>query len=302
VVRPADDLHLKIQTAATWLFVSPRILEIMFMAEFATTYEAVQSYSWLTRFLHKGRYQKLLKVLEELKREVGGRRIKMLDIGCGPGTVVEHVVNRFDVDYLGVDHDPTFIDAANRRYEKLGGCRFMVGDATTDELYHSNDADIVTALETLEHIPLNRAARLVEYVCHIVRPRFFLVTLPVEVGPAVWIKNWGSTLMGYDRKSGNFRETLWAGLYQLDRVPPHYASHQGFDWRCVAQLIRVNAHLREVQSLPFSFVPRSLSPNVALLAEPRKWKVPPGNADHEAWRINHQPSAGAFGQDQSGSR
>jgi len=240
------------------------------MAQFATTYEAIQNFNWLTRFLHYGRYRKLLEVLERLRRDIGNRRIRMLDVGCGPGSVVSHIADRFEVDYVGIDYDPVFIEAARNKYGHLSDYRFIIGDASDAKFYQSVDADIVIALETLEHIPFNRVVRVVEHVCEIIRPRFFLITVPVEIGPAVWIKNWGSALMGYDRQSGNFRETFWAGLYQLDRVPAHSTSHLGFDWRCLAHLIRVNAPLSEVHSLPFAFVPRALSPNISMLAEPRK--------------------------------
>lgn len=257
------------------------------MAPAETTYEAIQNYNWLTRFLHGGRYRKLIEVLEGLAREIDNRRIRILDIGCGPGSAVGHILAKFDVDYVGVDYDPIFIDAAKARYGHLDNCRFIVGDATDEALYHSIDADIVIALETLEHIPLNLTMRIVEHVCGIVRPRIFLVTVPVEVGPAVWIKNWGSALMGYDRQSGGFRETFWAGLYQLDRVPPHRVSHQGFDWRCLAQMIRVNAPMREVGGLPFSFVPTMFSPNVVLIAEPSQSLDRIGRPSADAWKINH---------------
>ncbi|AUC13292.1 methyltransferase (plasmid) [Rhizobium sp. Y9] len=261
------------------------------MGTFATTYEKTQNFNWLTRFLHAGRYRKLLQVLETVQTDVGNRKVRILDIGCGPGTSVGHILEKFDVDYIGIDHDPIFINAARDRYGKYKNCRFIVGDATDESLYETIEADIVIALETLEHIHFNRTVRVIEHVCAIVRPRIFLVTVPVEVGPAVWIKNWGSALMGYDRQSGNLKETFWAGLYRLDRVPAHYMSHQGFDWRCLAQLIRVNAPLREIRSLPFSFVPRVLSPNVALIAEPVKSTIDLANDDPDAWKINHCKTA-----------
>lgn len=257
------------------------------MGTFATTYEKVQNFNWVTRFLHAGRYRKLLEVLQSVQKDVGNRKVKILDIGCGPGTAVGHILEKFDIDYVGIDYDPIFIQAARNRYSKYENCRFIVGDATDESLYETIEADIVIALETLEHIHFNRTVRVIEHVCTIVRPCIFLVTVPVEVGPAVWIKNWGSALMGYDRQSGNLKETFWAGLYRLDRVPPHHSSHQGFDWRCLAQLIRVNAPLREIHSLPFSFVPRALSPNVALIAEPAKSTIDLANDDPEAWKINH---------------
>ncbi|WP_244518048.1 class I SAM-dependent methyltransferase [Agrobacterium fabrum] len=268
-----------------------RFMETDWMGTFATTYEKMQDFNWLTRFLHAGRYRKLLEVLETLQKDVGNRKVRILDIGCGPGTAVGHILEKFDVEYVGIDYDPIFIDAARNRYGKNENCRFIVGDATDERLYETIQADIVIALETLEHIHFNRTVRVIEHVCTIIRPRIFLVTVPVEVGPAVWIKNWGSALMGYNRQSGNLKETFWAGLYRMDRVPAHHTSHQGFDWRCLAQLIRVNAPLREIRSLPFSFVPRLLSPNVALIAEPVKSTIDLANDDPEAWKINHGQTA-----------
>jgi hypothetical protein len=49
--------------------------------------------------------------------------------------------------------------------------------------------------------------------------------------------------------------------------------------------------LREIRSLPFSFVPRMLSPNVALIAEPVKSTIDLANDDPEAWKINHGQTA-----------
>ncbi len=88
------------------------------------------------------------------------------------------------------------------------------------------------------------------------RPKRFVVTVPVEVGPAVWIKNLGSVMMGYNRGSGNFSETFWAGMYQMDRVPVHTVYHLGFDWRWLAQTIRHNARIVEMTALPFNGCPR----------------------------------------------
>lgn len=211
------------------------------MGTFATTYEKMQNFNWLTRFLHAGRYRKLLEVLETVQKDVGNRKVRILDIGCGPGTAVGHILEKFDVDYVGIDYDPIFIEAARNRYSNYENCRFIVGDATDESLYETIEADIVIALETLEHIHLNRTVRVIEHVCAIVRPRIFLVTVPVEVGPAVWIKNWGSALMGYDRQSGNLKETFgqaytgWTGCPLTIR---HIRASTGGVWRSLSASTR----------------------------------------------------------------
>lgn len=82
-------------------------------------------------------------------------------------------------------------------------------------------ADIIVALETFEHIPEHDVVRIVEAVAAS-KPRLFVCSVPVEVGPAIWLKNVGSLVTGYMRhKEYRWSETFWAGLYQLDRLPPH---------------------------------------------------------------------------------
>jgi SAM-dependent methyltransferase len=232
-----------------------------------TLYEQVQNQNWLTRFLHSGRYAELLATVGRMERELG-RPVRVLDIGCGPGSTAKTLLEHFDVDYTGIDNDPVFIAAAEAKTGSRPNCRFLTADAADPAHYRAGSADLVCALETFEHIPANSVVQIIENVCRIVKPRVFLVTVPVEVGPAVWIKNWGSLLMGYDRKSGNFRETFWAGLYRLQKVPPHDISHQGFDWRWLAYTMHSNAPLRELRSMPARFIPRSLAPTMLMASRP----------------------------------
>jgi SAM-dependent methyltransferase len=234
-----------------------------------TRYEELQDFNRLTRYLHSGRYTASLELISEPGARIGDRPIRALEIGCGPGTAVGLLLDTFSVDYTGIDLDPEFIAAARRYHGHRPHCRFVEADASDPSHYQPDSADIVFALEAFEHIPEGQVVRIVENVCRIVRPNLFAATVPVEVGPAVWIKNWGSALMGYDRMSGNLRETLWAGLYRLDRVPTHATGHLGFDWRWLAQTIRHNAPIREIRSLPFRFLPTSLAPTVLMVAEPR---------------------------------
>ena len=143
-----------------------------------------------------------------------------------------------------------------------------MGTRPTSRSTNRNSADIVFALETLEHVAEDRVVRIVETVCHVVRPRLFVVSVPVEIGPTVWIKALGSRIMGYDRGAGyNAADLFWAGLGQLNRVRTHEHNHRGFNWRWLEQTIRYNAHLRETRSMPFAWLPRGLATNVMFIAE-----------------------------------
>ncbi|MGF6227786.1 SAM-dependent methyltransferase [Inquilinus ginsengisoli] len=233
-------------------------------------YERNQNFNKITTFIHSGRYASLLRLAGELSATMKGRSVRALDIGCGPGTAVGPLLSAYDVDYTGIDLSAEYLDAARRNHGHRPNCKFVQADAADPSHYQPDSADIVFALETLEHIPEGAVVRIIENVCRIVRPKLFVVTVPVEVGPAVWIKNGGSALMGYNRGSGTLRETFWAGLYQMDRIPTHTVWHIGFDWRWLAQTIRHNAPIREVSSLPFSWLPRWLAPNMLMVAEPQK--------------------------------
>ena len=48
----------------------------------------------------------------------------VLDVGCGPGTNAAHFRN---VDYLGVDINPKYIERARRKYQR----EFQIADVTT---------------------------------------------------------------------------------------------------------------------------------------------------------------------------
>ncbi len=146
----------------------------------------------------------------------------------------------------------------------------MVHGAAEEQPDLLHGADIIVALETLEHIPEPTVVRLIELVAA-AHPQLFVSSVPVEIGPAVWLKNVGSLLTGYSRhRDYRWSETFWAGLYQLDRLPPHHLDHRGFDWRWLEQTIRHNMRIVETRRFPFQWLPAALSFSVFFVAEPRR--------------------------------
>ena len=78
----------------------------------------------------------------------------------------------------------------------------------------------------------------------------------------------GSLASGYSRhKEYTWRETFWAGLYCLDRLPPHGTGHKGFDWRWLAQTLRKSFKIVHVHKLPSDVFPTALSTSVFFVAE-----------------------------------
>ena len=178
-----------------------------------TTYEANQNFNTLTRYLHSFRFRSLMACLTELSQQITDRPIEVLELGCNTGRAYEAMHDRFRVNYRGVDIDEEVIATARLRYASRNDCAFLLADAADPQFVEPGSADIVIALETFEHIPEAAVVRIVENVAHIVLPRLFVVSVPIEIGPAIWIKYLGSKLMGYRRsRIYTWRYVFWAGL------------------------------------------------------------------------------------------
>jgi hypothetical protein len=236
-----------------------------------TAYERNQRFNALTRWLHSFRYHNILRVFDRLAAEIPDRPIQVLEIGAATGTLFNLLDSHYAVDYRGVELDRAFVETARERYGDRPNFGIHHRSATEEgAIEQLGRPDIVVAMETCEHIPERDVFRLVERIAGL-KPRVFVCSVPVEVGPAIWIKNVGSTLMGYNRHA-SYRpsDTFWAGLYMLDHVPPHGTGHRGFDWRWLAQTIRHFMAIREIRKNPFQWVPNMFAFSVMMIAVPRE--------------------------------
>lgn len=234
-----------------------------------TEYETKQRFNFLVSYLHSFRYRNILALFSAAAREAGAKPIKVVEIGCAHAKLFSILNEQFDIDYTGIEINSEFVGAARSRYAHNPNFR-VVHDSALNALANLKGADIVVALETCEHIPEHDVVRIIEAVAA-ARPRRFVCSVPVEIGPAIWLKNVGSLVTGYVRhKDYRWSETFWAGLYQLDRLPPHDTGHKGFDWRWLAQTIRHNMKIKEIRRFPFSILPAAIAFSVFIIAEPRE--------------------------------
>ena len=72
---------------------------------------------------------------------------RILDIGCGPGYVLDYLP---EVDYVGYDTDPNYIRYAVRRYGDKG--RFACGVLTADKVEGLGKFDVVMLMGVLHHL------------------------------------------------------------------------------------------------------------------------------------------------------
>ena len=236
-----------------------------------TLYEKEHNTNFITSFLHAYRYKWILSVFNNLVNEINDRPITVVDIGCGPCKLFKILnENKFRINYIGIDKKDEHVDASIRRYGEMKNFKYIKGLAEEIIPNIDQNIDIITALETFEHIPEFLVPSLLRCIAE-KKPKIFACSVPVEVGPAIWIKNVGSKIMGYKRfKEYKWSETFWAGLYQLDKVAPHGTGHKGFDWRWLKHNIRQNMKIKSINKSPFSFIPASLAPSVCFTAVPLK--------------------------------
>ena len=233
-----------------------------------TIYEKNQKFNFLVSWLHSYRYKHTLSIFKELSLLKKGKAIKVVEIGCAHAKLYSLLNDKFKIDYTGIEPLSVFVEVAKARHQNNSNFKIIEGTAEK-ELSKITDVDIVLALETFEHIPEHLVVRIIEEIAKM-QPKLLVCSVPVEIGPAIWLKNIGSFLTGYIRhKEYTWRETFWAGLGKLDKLPPHGIGHKGFDWRWLAQTIRHNVKIKEIKKFPLNFIPAGLSTSVFFIAKPR---------------------------------
>ena len=124
-----------------------------------------------------GRRRIVLAVLgAHLTRAPNGHTTRILDLGCGTGTMLEHLRRFGEVD--GVDADEQAVRYCHSRGHT--GVQLLESDALP---FPDDSFDLLTALDVLEHIEDDR--RTLEEVARILRPGgTLLATVPAY--PWMW--------------------------------------------------------------------------------------------------------------------
>jgi SAM-dependent methyltransferase len=233
--------------------------------ESLTYYEKNQNFNPLVRWLHSIRYKYLIELFEKINKENQTKQIKVVDIGCAHAKTFGLLNKRYNISYVGIELDQGFAEIAKSRYGAQPNFR-IINDNIENHYNELENVDFIMSLETLEHIPEHIVIRLIEQIA-IVNPKYFVCSVPNEVGPIVWLKNVGSLLMGYMRHTEyKWNETLFAGLYQLDKIETHSTGHKGFDWRWLAQTIRHNRKITKTLSTPFRWLPKTFSVSIIFIS------------------------------------
>jgi SAM-dependent methyltransferase len=108
---------------------------------------------------------------------------RVLDIGCGPADFVPLMP---DVDYLGVDHNPDYIEQARSRYG--GRARFLHADVCDATAGIDGTFDIILAIGLLHHLGDPQAAALLAAARRRLKAGGRVVTIdPALTTPQHWM-------------------------------------------------------------------------------------------------------------------
>ena len=223
-----------------------------------------QDFNLITKFLHRTRYRNLEDLIIRASKEKKGK-LKIVDVGCGPANAYKSITKLgIDFMYVGVDLEENFCEIASQRYSQFENFK-IICDSIENQFEKFTDSDVIIGLESFEHIPEWLVVRTIEAISK-ASFMYLYITVPNEVGPALFIKNVGSALMGYTRhKHYNWRETFFASIYELDKVERHGTRHKGFDWRWLAQTLRQNVTIVKKTSSPANFIPKFISPSIGFI-------------------------------------
>ncbi|NQV81979.1 MAG: class I SAM-dependent methyltransferase [Alphaproteobacteria bacterium] len=88
----------------------------------------------------------------------------LLDLGCGPGTLVGHLPD--SIRYVGIDLSPAYIEQARERHPSN---EFHAADVNSVDL-GKQTFDTVTAMGLFHHLEDNEVHRLLERAKDVLRP------------------------------------------------------------------------------------------------------------------------------------
>jgi len=213
--------------------------------------------SVLTRFSHRRRYENVLGLMKHL------RGARALDFGCGDGWILREAYDRGLISFgVGVDTSEPALAECATRFASAAGLR-CASPADLPSLVEDASCDLAICTETLEHVQDPRS--FIDMMLRYVRPGGeILVTVPIEVGPSLLLKQFGRHLANrttgaYGSEPYSARELVSAAVFWDARSFPssHLDSqatmwgHKGFDYRTIEALFAPQIEVVERVFTPF---------------------------------------------------
>jgi len=105
-------------------------------------------------------------------------RLRILDVGCGPADVLEHLP---DVDYVGLDLSSDYVQAARRRF--AGRAEFFQQELGSQSILQHGLFDRILAVGLLHHLDDEATLNLLICARNGLRPGGFMMTVDACFAP-----------------------------------------------------------------------------------------------------------------------
>jgi 2-polyprenyl-3-methyl-5-hydroxy-6-metoxy-1,4-benzoquinol methylase len=188
---------------------------------------------------------RIRQVISELRR-LALRHFTYADLGCGGGSITHRIAQAIGPSQtVGYDSNPDLIDYASRLFPNISFRPWdLAQNSAPQEQY-----DLVTCLETLEHVENHESALL--NLLKITR-RILLITVPIELGLLGGAKFGAKMVLGREAltaehsgsRSAYFKAVLSGGdisRFRTGATAGQWRSHTGFDYRKIDRFLKSQA-------------------------------------------------------------
>ncbi|MFZ0890455.1 MAG: methyltransferase domain-containing protein [Candidatus Binataceae bacterium] len=211
----------------------------------------------------------------------------LLDYGCGDGTFLAMVHDLFP-RMVGVDDAGQAADCRSR-FGAVPGLSFETVKDLKDRS-HDGAYGVLTCMEVLEHCVEDVAENVLADLRRLVARRgTVIISVPIEIGPALLGKQMVRTLAGW-RELGDYkyRETYTARelfrmvfadpraairrpVYEAQGAsgPRHFHGHKGFNWRALRLKLERSFEVRETQFSPLGWLGGCLNSQAWFVCAPK---------------------------------
>lgn len=234
----------------------------------------------LIRWSHHARFNKALRLAAAFK----GQRV--LDFGCGDATFLALLADspNSPAAAVGAEIENGVVESNRKRFASRGTLSFVLQSELTNP-EHIGHYDALTCMEVFEHVE-NQDAYL-DLFLKLLRPGgSLLISVPVEIGPAVVLKQAARQIAGwmgaphYPGVSpytwGELTRSVCAGSTQhigrpLHHDPDGFASycHKGFNWKVLRRKIGSRFEITSIAASPMGWLPPGLNSQVWISARKR---------------------------------
>jgi len=213
----------------------------------------------LVRYPHRKRNNLVSETIEKISPEA------WLDYGAGDGALVEKLNARNSLPGAVVLYEPDegMREQLTQNIKKIRENIVVVSDKNQ---ISPLKYDLITALEVLEHLPLQQRIEFYIFVAETIKPSGkCLIEVPVEYGPILLIKELGRKFIKRRVSEYSINELFRAFIGKIQDTKNRYditdnrtfiSPHRGFDLNKFLTELGAIGTYRELVRSPFTFLPR----------------------------------------------